>query len=61
MVQIGNVEIKMETGKYNTTEGTVNILYKDGDSEANCDADSWHAYSSTFVSSGYVRIRLEAP
>ena len=61
MVAIGAVEISIETGKYIATEGSINILYKDGDSEANCDLDSWNAYSGSFTSAGYVRVRLEAP
>ena len=62
MTNLGAVEIKFETGKYDATEGAGLVLkYKDGDSEENCDADSWHLYSGTFVSSGYNRFRVEAP
>jgi len=63
MVEIGNIEIRLETGKYNATEGydSPEIYYKDGNTEENCDADTWHLYSQTFVSSGYIRIRVEAP
>ena len=37
------------------------IFYKDGDTYNNCDIDTWHNYKGSFVSAGYVKIRLESP
>ena len=41
--------------------GTPTVKYKQGNSQANCEADTWHAYTIPFVCGGWVKIRLEAP
>jgi hypothetical protein len=62
MVDIGaGEEVQLIDGKYDATVGSLIIKYKDGDTEANCDADTWNTYSATFISDGYVRCRVEAP
>ena len=41
------------------SEGTPVVKYKQGSSQALCEADSWHAYTIPFVCGGWVKIRLE--
>ena len=41
------------------SEGTPVVKYKQGASQALCEADSWHAYTIPFVCGGWVKIRLE--
>jgi len=43
------------------TYGVPTVKYKQGSSQANCEADTWHAYTIPFVCGGWVKIRLEAP
>jgi len=62
MTNLGIVDINFETGKYDATvdaEADLVLYYKDGDSAANCDLDSWNVYSVPFTSSGYNRFRVE--
>lgn len=56
-VGIGTALITLD--EYQSGEGAPIVKYKDGDSEANCEADTWNTYTVPFVSQGYVKIRLE--
>jgi len=57
--EIGAGRIKITIDKYGTGSGTVVVKYKDGNSLANCEADSWHNYTGSYVSSGWVKVRIE--
>ena len=54
---IGTCEIDRD--KYFNGAGNVTILYKEGDTQANCEADSWKEYIKPFYCSGWIKIRLE--
>ena len=56
---IGNRRIKITTDKYQAGAGIFNVKYKDGATEAACEADSWHNYTVPFVCSGWVKIRID--
>lgn len=59
MVELGAGNATITIDKYDTGSGPApTIEYKNGDSEANCDADSWNVYSGEFTSLGFVRIRV---
>ena len=60
VVNVGVHTLVIESDQYVGSGGAV-IKYKDGDSEANCEADSWNLYSNPFSSAGYTKIRLEHP
>lgn len=45
--------------KYGSGSGGITVKYKDGNSEANCEADTWHAYSIPFACTGWIKIRIE--
>ena len=55
----GVVTIGINANKYNSGTGTPTIKYKTGDTESNCEADSWHNYSGSFSSDGWVKVRVE--
>lgn len=60
IVNVGAVTVRLADDEYQAALGpAVTIKYKDGASEAACDADSWNTYAAPFVSAGYVRPRLE--
>jgi hypothetical protein len=60
MVNVGTIEIEILYDNYQSGSGPApTIKYKDGDSEANCNADTWNTYSVPFTSAGYVKIRFE--
>ena len=50
--------VQITLNKYRSG-GSVTVSYKTGNSEANCIADSWHLFDTTFKSKGYVLIKLE--
>jgi hypothetical protein len=53
----GNATILIDS--YQSGSGPApTIEYKTGDSKANCDADTWHAYSGGFTSKGWIKVRL---
>ena len=56
---IGIAKIIMD--KYpGATGGPVPVVeYKTGNSEANCEADSWHIYNGhSFISQGWIKMRV---
>jgi len=56
--ETGAVPVKITPNKYGTGIGVVHIEYKTGDSVGNCEADSWHEYVGSFISSGYVKVKV---
>lgn len=54
---VGRVKITLD--KYAVGFGAVDVLYKNGNSQANCEADSWHSYIGSFVCTGWVKVRLD--
>jgi len=62
VVNIGANTVKITLDKYGAGSGpAATVEYKDGDSEANCEADTWNSYTVPFVSTGYVKIKVAAP
>lgn len=55
---IGSGDVRIRLNVYATGDNAT-IYYKQGDSEANCEADTWHAYSSPFACSGWVKVKVE--
>jgi hypothetical protein len=45
--------------KYEAPGGTITKKYKNGDTEANCNADTWHDYTVPFNCTGWVKLRVE--
>jgi len=56
---IGAGRVRLIIDKYGSGSGTPVVKYKQGSSQALCEADSWHAYTIPFVCGGWVKIRLE--
>ena len=54
---IGQCEIDRD--KYVSGLGNVTIKYKNGDTQANCEADSWNLYIEPFSCTGWIKIRIE--
>ena len=44
--------------KYGSGDGEPTIEYKTGDTEGNCDADTYHSYDIFLTSTGWVKIKL---
>jgi hypothetical protein len=60
VVNIGANSVKIEIDLYGTGSGPApTIKYKDGDTYANCLADTWNTYTGAFASTGFVQIRVE--
>jgi len=59
VVSVNAQEVQILIDNYDTgSGGPVTIEYKDGDSEENCLSDSWNSYVESFVSSGYIKIKV---
>jgi len=58
-VDTGNVEIEILINEYKSGD-TIPIKYRHASTKAGCLAASWNVYSGTFVSDGYVQVRLES-
>lgn len=57
---IGTAEIKINLYKAGSG-GTPTVYYKTGADATACESDSWHLYNgSSFVSLGWIKVRLEA-
>ena len=56
----GTMLCKISRDKYETGSGSVVIKYKNGSSEAICDADGWTEYSVEFDCDNWVNVRVEA-
>lgn len=56
---IGAHRIKIQYNKYSAGSGIPTIKYKNGATQALCEADSWHNYIGSFVCSGWVKVRIE--
>jgi hypothetical protein len=52
--------VSIEENKYQSGRGTLLKYYKTGATEDDCDADSWHSFTTTFSSLGFLKIRFEA-
>lgn len=59
VVETGIEEIELLQNIYQAGDDGV-IYYKTGVDEADCVADSWHEYLTTFISEGFVQVRVEA-
>ena len=57
-VNVGSGTKVIELNKYGSGDGSPIVKYKTGDSEINCDADTWHDYSGNFTSTGWSKIQL---
>ncbi len=57
---IGARRIKIQVDKYAIGSGSRSIQYKNGSTQALCEADAWHNYVSSFVCSGWVKVRVNA-
>lgn len=51
--------VELDQNHYDAGDN-VTIQYRNGNTPANCDIDSWHTYSVPFLSLGYVRVRIES-
>jgi hypothetical protein len=59
---IGEGYLQILIDKYGVLgEGSPLVEYKDGDTSASCDADSWNVYSGPFYSQGWVKVRVSYP
>jgi len=56
--QLGAGNASITLNKYGSGSGSPPIQYKTGADASACEADSWHNYSTSFTSLGYVKIRL---
>ena len=56
---IGSGSVRLRTNLYAAGAGTPIVKHKEGDSEANCEADTWHTYSSEFSCDGWIKVRVE--
>lgn len=56
---IGAHRIKIQYNKYASGSGVPTIKYKNGSSQALCEADTWHTYTVPFVCTGWVKVRIE--
>ena len=56
---LGVMLCEITKDQYNTGSGTLTIKYKNGSTEANCDADTWNTYSVPFACTGWIKIRVE--
>lgn len=59
VVNVGAGSTTITLDDYATGSGSPTVKYKDGDTEANCEADTWNTYSTPFTSQGFVKVRLE--
>jgi hypothetical protein len=60
IINIGTGQIDIIIDEYQSGSGDSPVIkYKNGNSEANCNADSWNTYSAPFNSLGYIKIRVE--
>jgi hypothetical protein len=60
IVNIGVKDIEILIDDYGAGSGPAEtVQYKDGATEAACEADSWHNYTVPFRSAGYVKVRVE--
>ncbi len=61
IVNIGAINVELLYDNYQTGSGpAAAIQYKDGNTPANCEADTWNTYTTPFVSAGYIKLRIEA-
>lgn len=59
-VNIGENDVVINLGDYQAGTGpAITVKYKDGTTAENCEADTWHDYSGSFTSTGYILIRVE--
>lgn len=56
---IGPGRVKITIDKYGSGSGTPVIKYKSGNSQISCEADSWHAYTGSFITTGWIKIKIE--
>ena len=59
VVNTGTKTVQLLQNNYQAGD-TVVLKYRHGATEADCLAAGWNAYSGTFVSLGYVQVRVEA-
>jgi len=60
IIQLLTQQVYIAVDQYNTGSGDpITIKYKNGNSEANCNADTWNTYSVPFNSLGFIKIRME--
>jgi hypothetical protein len=57
---IGSGTVRLRSNVYATGSGTPTVQYKQGDSEANCNADTWHDYSVPFTCAGWVKVKVSS-
>lgn len=55
---IGPGRVKITLNKYGSGSGSPTIYYKQGNSESNCNSDSWHPYTGSFITLGWVKVRV---
>ncbi len=60
VVNTGVQTVELLQNNYDPSGADVLLRYRHGNSEANCLAAAWNNYIGTFVSLGYVQIRLES-
>lgn len=57
---IGTATVTLD--KYGSGSGpTPDIYYKNGVSQAACDADTWHLYDTNFYCNGWAKVRVHYP
>jgi hypothetical protein len=55
---IGVGAVRLRSDVYDTGTGSSTIYYKQGSTEANCIADTWHEYTHSFSCAGWIKIRV---
>lgn len=59
VVNTGIKTVELLQNYYGTGDAVI-LRYRTGDSEVNCQAASWQVYTNSFLSDGYVQIRVDA-
>ena len=59
VVNTGSRHVLLYQNVYNTGDD-VTLKYRTGATQAACEAAGWSVYSGSFLSDGYVQIRLES-
>jgi hypothetical protein len=57
---IGSGTVRLRKDVYATGSGDSIIQYKQGDSESNCNADTWTTYDTPFSCSGWIKVKVSA-
>ena len=57
VVHTGNVNVEILYNVYAAGDN-INLDYRHGNSPANCEAAAWNDYAGSFLSDGYLQVRV---